>query len=119
MNRVRANMKRSGGTLSTTHSFNRAFADAHVVYAKSWGALKYYGRDLDERKARQKYTSWQVTPKEMKKTDGGIFMHCLPVRRNVVVADAVLDSDASVVVDQAENRLHVQKALLVATAGKK
>lgn len=119
MNRVRANMKRNGGTLETTHTFNRAFTGAHVVYAKSWGSLKYYGRDLDERKAREKYKAWQVTPKEMAKTDGGIFMHCLPVRRNVVVADAVLDSPASVVVDQAENRLHVQKALMTLMSGKR
>ena len=119
MNRVRANMKRNGGSLETTHTFGRAFAGAHVVYAKSWGALKYYGRDLDERKARAKYTAWQVTPGQMKKTDGGVFMHCLPVRRNVVVADAVLDSPASIVVDQAENRLHVQKALLTTLARRK
>lgn len=120
MNRVRANVKQSGAKLETTHTFSRAFAGAHVVYAKSWGSLKHYGKDLDERKARAKYPSWQVTPKEMKKTDGGIFMHCLPVRRNVVVADAVLDSPASVVTDQAENRLHVQKALMRAllAAGK-
>ena len=49
----------------------------------------------------------------MARTDRGRFMHCLPVRRNVVVADAVLDSPASVVVDQAENRLHTQKALML------
>jgi len=114
MTRVRANCKRTGGKLEVTHSFGRAFADAHVVYAKSWGSLKHYGNEAEEKKARDKLTGWQVTPKEMKKTDGGIFMHCLPVRRNVVVADAVLDSPASVVTDQAENRLHVQKALLVA-----
>ena len=114
MDRVRKNCKRNGGKLETTHSFGKAFAGAHVVYAKSWGSLKHYGNDVEERKVRDKYKSWQVTPKEMKKTDGGIFMHCLPVRRNVVVADAVLDSKASVVTDQAENRLHVQKALLVA-----
>jgi N-acetylornithine carbamoyltransferase len=48
----------------------------------------------------------------MAHTDGAIFMHCLPVRRNVIVTDAVIDSPASVVIDEAENRLHVQKAIL-------
>jgi N-acetylornithine carbamoyltransferase len=48
----------------------------------------------------------------MARTDGARFMHCLPVRRNVVVTDSVLDSPASVVIDQAENRLHAQKAIL-------
>ena len=58
-----------------------------------------------------------VTTDWMARTDGGRFMHCLPVRRNVVVSDGVLDSDASIVVDQAENRLHAQKALLLELLG--
>jgi N-acetylornithine carbamoyltransferase len=119
MKRVRANSKRSGGSVSITHSRASAFKGVHAVYAKSWGSLKHYGNEADERQLRVKHMDWQVTPKDMKKTDGGIFMHCLPVRRNVVVADAVLDSPASVVVDEAENRLHVQKALLVAIGGAK
>ena len=48
----------------------------------------------------------------MARTDGGIFMHCLPVRRNCIVTDEVIDSPASVVIDEAENRLHVQKAIM-------
>jgi N-acetylornithine carbamoyltransferase len=48
----------------------------------------------------------------MARTNNGIFMHCLPVRRNVIVTDGVIDSPASVVIDEAENRLHVQKAVL-------
>jgi N-acetylornithine carbamoyltransferase len=119
MQRVRANCKRNGGKLETVQAFPKAFAGAHVVYAKSWGSLKHYGNEAEERKARAKHHGWQVTPRDMKKTEGGIFMHCLPVRRNVVVADGVLDSPASVVTDQAENRLHVQKALLMALAAKK
>jgi N-acetylornithine carbamoyltransferase len=48
----------------------------------------------------------------MARTNGALFMHCLPVRRNVIVTDAVIDSPASVVIDEAENRLHVQKAIM-------
>jgi N-acetylornithine carbamoyltransferase len=55
----------------------------------------------------------------MSTTHSGIFMHCLPVRRNVIVTDEVLDSPASVVVDEAENRLHVQKAILASLVGEK
>jgi N-acetylornithine carbamoyltransferase len=48
----------------------------------------------------------------MARTNDAIFMHCLPVRRNVIVTDGVIDSAASVVIDEAENRLHVQKAVM-------
>jgi ornithine carbamoyltransferase len=56
--------------------------------------------------------NWIVDAEKMGKTNDAIFMHCLPVRRNVIVTDEVIDSDRSVVIDEAENRLHVQKAIL-------
>ena len=86
---------------------------ADVIYAKSWTSLAGYGDHQLEHQIRRKYRNWQVTQEWMDLTDRAAFMHCLPVRRNVVVSDAVLDSPASKVVDQAENRLHVQKALLL------
>jgi N-acetylornithine carbamoyltransferase len=55
---------------------------------------------------------WIVDQEKMDTTNQGIFMHCLPVRRNVIVTDEVIESDASVVIDEAENRLHVQKAIM-------
>ncbi|HEY0407446.1 MAG TPA: hypothetical protein VGC89_17060, partial [Pyrinomonadaceae bacterium] len=55
---------------------------------------------------------WIVDERKMKLTDDAIFMHCLPVRRNVIVTDGVLDSKASVVIDEAGNRLHAQKAVM-------
>ena len=94
-----------------------ALGGARVVYAKSWGSLRTYGDVEAEAALRTPFRDWQVTQDWMTKTDRGYFMHCLPVRRNVVVADEVLDSDASVVVDQAENRLHTQKALLLELLG--
>lgn len=96
----------------TTDDLEAALAGADVVYAKSWGCLKYYGRWDEEKKHREQYRDWIVDEKKMALTNDATFMHCLPVRRNVVATDGVLD--ASAIYDQAENRLHVQKAILEA-----
>lgn len=102
----------TGGSVTETDDL-AALDGAKVVYAKSWGSIAAYGRPDEESALRKKYTSWQVTRQWMDKTSDGKFMHCLPVRRNVVVSDDVLDSNRSIVVDQAENRMHAQKALLL------
>lgn len=86
-----------------------AFRGQHVVYAKSWGSLADYGAPP----ATALRPRWIVTAEKMRKTDNGIFMHCLPVRRNLVVQDSVLDSPCSAVIDEAENRLHAAKAVLM------
>jgi N-acetylornithine carbamoyltransferase len=88
------------------HSKEEGLEGAQVVYAKSWGSPAYYGRWDEEKKIREGLKSWicDRVPK------GAHFLHCLPVRRNVEVADAVLDSGD--IYDEAENRLHVQKAIL-------
>jgi len=106
----------TGGSITETDDL-AALEGARVVYAKSWGSLQAYTDPEAETALREPLRSWQVTSSWMARTDGARFMHCLPVRRNVVVADAVLDSDSSVVVEQAENRLHVQKALLLELLG--
>ena len=94
-----------------------ALEGAQVVYAKSWRSLMAYQDSEKEQKIRDRYRHWQVTEEFMARTPAASFMHCLPVRRNIVVSDQVLDSTRSVVVDQAENRLHVQKALLLHLLG--
>ena len=71
-----------------------------------WGSPKFYGDWEEEKKIREKYKSWIVD----RIPTQAIFMHCLPIRRNVEATDSVLD--ASAVYDQAENRLHAQKAVL-------
>ena len=84
-----------------------------MVYAKSWGSRRFYGKpeaDLKERAPLR--SSWIVDEEKMRRTRSGLFMHCLPVRRNVIVTDGVIDSERSVVIDEAENRLHVQKAVM-------
>jgi N-acetylornithine carbamoyltransferase len=101
------------GTVEITNDVDAAFEGADVIYAKSWGSKQFYGdtdRDLAERS--QYRDRWIVNEEKMSRTNQAIFMHCLPVRRNVIVTDGVIDSPASVVIDEAENRLHVQKAVL-------
>ncbi|HEU5041333.1 MAG TPA: N-acetylornithine carbamoyltransferase [Gemmatimonadales bacterium] len=92
-----------------------ALVGADAVYVKSWGSVKLYGRPEEEAAQRAALRDWRLTPGRLRSTRGGrgIVMHCLPVRRNVEIDDAVLDGPNSVVVDQAENRLHAQRALLL------
>jgi N-acetylornithine carbamoyltransferase len=103
----------AGSTVTVTRDVEEAFDGAEVVYAKSWGSREFYGSPQDDVEERAPYRGeWIVDAEKMRRTDGALFMHCLPVRRNCIVTDEVLDSDASVVIDEAENRLHVQKAVL-------
>lgn len=100
------------GSVRVVHDLKQACRGAEVVYAKSWGSRHYYGRLDEEVQRRQQYKHWMITDEVMAQTHNGYFMHCLPVRRNVVVTDDVLDSPRSIVVHQAANRLHIQKTLL-------
>ena len=102
-----------GETVETTNDIDAAFEGAEVIYAKSWGAKQFYGNTDQDIAIRAQYRNkWIVDEEKMSRTNNAIFMHCLPVRRNVIVTDGVIDSPASVVIDEAENRLHVQKAIL-------
>ena len=103
----------AGGSMTIEHDVERAFEGAEVVYAKSWGSKNFYGAPEKDISERAQYRSkWIVDEAKMARTNSAIFMHCLPVRRNVIVTDGVIDSPSSVVIDEAENRLHVQKAIL-------
>ncbi|HVF51104.1 MAG TPA: N-acetylornithine carbamoyltransferase [Pyrinomonadaceae bacterium] len=100
-------------TVRVTNDIEEAFDGAEVVYAKSWGSRMFYGDAADDIEERAQYRGhWMVDEAKMARTRNAVFMHCLPVRRNVIVSDAVIDSPASVVIDEAENRLHVQKAIM-------
>jgi N-acetylornithine carbamoyltransferase len=106
------------GKVAVVNDIDAAFNDAEVIYAKSWGASRSYGNTEQEIIARAKYRKkWIVDEEKMNRTNNAIFMHCLPVRRNVIVTDAVIDSANSVVIDEAENRLHVQKAIMAKLFG--
>jgi len=107
-----------GPNVEITNDVDAAFTGADVIYAKSWGSKQFYGNTDQDIATRAQYRSkWIVDEEKMSRTNSGVFMHCLPVRRNVIVTDAVLDSPASVVIDEAENRLHVQKAILARLLG--
>jgi N-acetylornithine carbamoyltransferase len=88
-----------------------------IVYAKSWGALPYFGRWDDEKPIRDAHRHFIVNEEKMALTRNGVFSHCLPLRRNVKATDAVMDSPACIAIDEAENRLHVQKAIMATLAG--
>ncbi|HYE64913.1 MAG TPA: N-acetylornithine carbamoyltransferase [Pyrinomonadaceae bacterium] len=118
MREVESKALESGGSVRLTNQVDEAFDGVEVVYAKSWGSRRFYGaaeRDLSERAAYR--GKWIVDEAKMMRTNRAIFMHCLPVRRNVIVTDGVIDSTSSVVISEAENRLHVQKALLTRLLG--
>jgi N-acetylornithine carbamoyltransferase len=107
----------SGASVRVTNDRSDALTDAEVVYAKSWGARHDYGDKDAAAAARIMYADWTVTPADLARGRNALFMHCLPVRRGVVVTDAVLDSPASIVLDQAAARLDVQKATLLHCLG--
>jgi len=83
-----------------------AFKGADFVYAKNWSSYDNYGKILKTEK------SWTIDDKKMDLTNNGLFMHCLPVRRNIVVNDEVLDSNKSIVVEQSKNRIYSSQIIL-------
>jgi len=112
-------VREAGSVLHVTDDMDAACAGADVVYAKSWGSLDHFGNPDEERRVRAGLRDWILTERRVLSTRDarGLVMHCLPVRRNVEIESAVLDGPHSVVVDQAENRLHVQRALLLSLVG--
>jgi N-succinyl-L-ornithine transcarbamylase len=84
----------------------KAFKDADFIYAKNWSSYSDYGKIVNQDH------SWMVDADKMTLTDDARFMHCLPVRRNVVVSDEVLDSEASLVIEQANNRTYAAQLVL-------
>jgi N-acetylornithine carbamoyltransferase len=112
MQEVNAASEASGGQLHISRDYREACKGAKIIYAKSWGGKEFYGDAEADIATRQAYKDWRIDADLMKSTDNGWFMHCLPVRRNVIVTDEVLDGEQSAAIDEAENRLHVQKAVL-------
>ncbi len=119
MEAIEAVAERCGGAVRVVHDLDAAVEGADVVYAKSWGRLDLFGDAEAERAERARYRHWRIDSGRMGRTRGGkgVFLHCLPIRRNVVATDEVLDGPWSAVIDQAENRLHAQRALLLEVLG--
>jgi len=113
MERVRDAAAATGGSVTETAERAEAMEGAHVVYAKSWGSTQAYGDTEADAKLRSGLQDWTVAEDWFGPADPGcIFMHCLPVRREVVVTSAVLEGSRSRVIVQARNRMYAQMAVL-------
>jgi N-acetylornithine carbamoyltransferase len=113
---ARENARRSRGSFEILDDFDAGFKDADVIYAKSWGCLLTTEDHVESAKISQQYTDWITDDRRMAMAkEDAIYMHCLPADRNIEVTDSVIDGPQSVVYDEAENRLHVQKAVMALT----
>ena len=110
------NARAAGGSFEVMDDMDAGFRDADVVYPKSWGCWLTTEDNDASAKIGSKYTSWITDERRMAlaKPDA-MYMHCLPADRNIEVTDGVIDGPRSVVYDEAENRLHVQKAVMALT----
>jgi len=116
MERGREQAKKSGASFEVVDDMDAAFKGADIIYAKSWGAMVHTQDEKEGAKIISKYSSWITDERRMKlaKPDA-IYMHPLPADRNIEVTDGVMDGPQSAVYDEAENRLHVQKAVMALT----
>jgi N-acetylornithine carbamoyltransferase len=113
LDKARAAAALSGGRVRETADRDEAMDGAQVIYAKEWGSTKFYGQPEKDAELRANLSDWQVNESWFARAKPDCrFMHCLPVRRNVAVADEVLDGPRSVVQHEAYNRLVAQMAVL-------
>ncbi|MFV1959667.1 MAG: N-acetylornithine carbamoyltransferase, partial [Planctomycetota bacterium] len=112
---VRDSMERSadaeGGSVRWVEDLEEGVEGADVVYAAAWGSTVFHGRPEEERDLRRQHRGRRITRELMARTRDGRFMHAMPIRRNVEATDAVVDARTSLVMPQAANRLHIQRAL--------
>jgi len=109
---ARSDASSNGRSLTVTHDIDTAYRGADAVYAKSWGALPYFGNWEAEKPIRDQYRHFIVDEQKMALTNDALVSHCLPMRRNVIMTDAVFDASTCFAYDEAENRLHTQKAIM-------
>ncbi|MGB1285942.1 MAG: ornithine carbamoyltransferase, partial [Aggregatilineales bacterium] len=113
---AKENTKQHGGSFEVMDDFDAGFKDADILYPKSWGCWMTTEDDDESAKIGAQYTDWITDDKRMAMAnDHAVYMHCLPADRNIEVTDSVIDGPQSVVYDEAENRLHVQKAAMALT----
>ncbi len=113
---AKENASRARAGFEIGSDFDEGMKGADVVYAKSWGALLTTTDEAEGAKIIDRYKDWITDERRMAMTDEeAIYMHPLPADRNIEVADAVIDGRQSAVYDQAENRLHGQKAVMALT----
>lgn len=110
------NARQFGGSFEMLDDFDAGFKDADIVYPKSWGALLTTADNAESARIGAQYTGWIADERRMALAkENAIYMHCLPADRNIEVTDGVIDGRHSVVYDEAENRMHVQKAVMALT----
>lgn len=115
MEQAEANTKASGGSFEVLEDFEAGIRGADVVYAKSWGSMVTTSDEAESARISEQYRDWVVDEGRMALAPEGVYMHPLPADRNIEVTDGVIDGPQSIVYDQAENRLHVQKAVMALT----
>ena len=118
MDQAREQARKYGTGFEVVDDMDAAFKDADVIYAKSWGAMVHTADEKEGAEIIKKYSSWITDERRMKLAkEDAIYMHPLPADRNIEVTDGVIDGMQSVVYDEAENRLHAQKAVMALTMG--
>lgn len=116
MDMAQENARKYNVGFEVVDDMDEAFKDADIVYPKSWGPLLVTSEKNECAAIGRKYTDWVTDERRMALAkDDCIYMHCLPADRNIEVTDAVIDGPNSVVYDEAENRLHAQKAVMALT----
>lgn len=113
LGRARTLASENGGSVQVVNDLRAGTRDAEVLYVRSWGSTKYWEDAEREAMVKRALTEWRVDEQVMATTKNALLMHPLPVRRNVAATDAVLDGPRSLIYEQAANRTHVQKALLM------
>jgi N-acetylornithine carbamoyltransferase len=116
MEQARQQAKEYGTGFEVVDDMGEAFKDADIVYAKSWGPLMTTQDPQEGKRIQDQYKDWITDEAKMALAkEDAIYMHPLPADRNIEVTDGVIDGPHSVVFDEAENRLHVQKAVMALT----
>ncbi len=118
LKQTKAFCEANGSTFDVVHDPDEGVEGADFVYVKSWGSLEHYGNFDKYKEEHDKNQHWVLDGKRFNKTNNGYFSHCLPLRRNMNVTDEVIDSPHSLIIDEAENRLWVQKAILANLLGR-
>jgi len=116
LDQAQENARKHHGNFEIMHDFEAGIQDTDVVYAKSWGPLLTTQDPTEDKRITDQYSDWIADERRMAMAkDDAIYMHPLPADRNIEVTDGVIDGPNSVVFDQAENRLHAQKAVMALT----
>lgn len=112
ISKAQKNCSNNNSSFEITHNIEDGYSNADIVYAKSWGAINYFNDAKNEKILRDNFKHFIVDEEKMALTNDARFSHCLPLRRNIKASDGVMDSDYCIAVQEAANRLHVQKSLL-------